>query len=413
MRLVSSLREIDPTPAKLLNFVGIRTYADLREVNVAEPPDEWDGKDWSKVKQVDLRGVNLTFADATSAFLANADLRDANLRGTILVKADLRGADLYDDGAQKGAQLQGADLESTQLQGADLGGAQLEGARLLRAQLQGAHLSHARLQGAILSGPLYNTSFSSLWVWPLLFRAQLQGADLSGAQLQGAFLQEAQLQGADLSEARLQGAFLWGAWLQGADLSRAQLQGAFLNDAQLQGADLSDARLQGAFLWRAQLQGADLRRATIWRAEFDYALWDLADLRGSTIQQMPDSEIDALVNEATRGIPDEGRRKTVAELLNSGLRPAERPPRISFPEEWRSEPNVMFSAGDPDPEPFEWGRPKWATKQAYDEDLAELLGDLACGRDMPEAQTRGLAQRAVYTGGPRGPPCGPGSSPPA
>ena len=72
-----SLREVDPTPAKLLNFVGIRTYADLREVNVAERPDGWDGKDWSKVKRVDLRGRNLAFADATRAFLANADLRGA------------------------------------------------------------------------------------------------------------------------------------------------------------------------------------------------------------------------------------------------------------------------------------------------------------------------------------------------
>ena len=53
--------------AKGLNAlnVGIRTYADLREVNVAERPDGWDGKDWSKVTRVDLRGRNLAFADAS------------------------------------------------------------------------------------------------------------------------------------------------------------------------------------------------------------------------------------------------------------------------------------------------------------------------------------------------------------
>jgi hypothetical protein len=56
----------------------------------------------------------------------------------------------------------------------------------------------------------------------------------------------------------------------------------------------------------------------------------------------------------------------------------------------------MFNAGDPKPEPFSWGKPTWATEQAYDDDLAKYLGDLACGGDVPEAQTRGLALRALY-----------------
>ena len=55
----------------------------------------------------------------------------------------------------------------------------------------------------------------------------------------------------------------------------------------------------------------------------------------------------------------------------------------------------MFAPGDPTPKAFDWGRRKWATEQAYDEDLAKLLGDLACGRDVPEAQTSGLAGRAL------------------
>jgi hypothetical protein len=56
---------------------------------------------------------------------------------------------------------------------------------------------------------------------------------------------------------------------------------------------------------------------------------------------------------------------------------------------------VMFEAADPRPEPFAWGRPSWNTERAYDRDLAALLGDLACSRDAPEAQTRGLARRAL------------------
>jgi hypothetical protein len=69
--------------------------------------------------------------------------------------------------------------------------------------------------------------------------------------------------------------------------------------------------------------------------------------------------------------------------------------RPDFPEQWRSAPNVMFETGDPQPEPFAWGEPKWATERAYDEDLAAFLGDLACGRDVTDAQTRGLVRRAL------------------
>jgi hypothetical protein len=60
---------------------------------------------------------------------------------------------------------------------------------------------------------------------------------------------------------------------------------------------------------------------------------------------------------------------------------------------------VMFETGDPQPEPFTWGRPNWNTERAYDRDLAAFLGDLACSRDAPEAQTRGLARRALEPAG--------------
>jgi Pentapeptide repeats (8 copies) len=88
------LRTIGPTSAQLLNFAWIRTYADLREVEVAEMPPDWDGKNWGEIRRVELRGRNLAFADATSAFLANADLRGATLTGAQLGFAQLQGADL-------------------------------------------------------------------------------------------------------------------------------------------------------------------------------------------------------------------------------------------------------------------------------------------------------------------------------
>jgi hypothetical protein len=60
--------------------------------------------------------------------------------------------------------------------------------------------------------------------------------------------------------------------------------------------------------------------------------------------------------------------------------------------------------GDPKPEPFDWGSSKWATEQVYDVDLADLLGDLACGAVFAPVgrlalvadRTYGLAQRALY-----------------
>jgi uncharacterized protein YjbI with pentapeptide repeats len=314
----------------LLNTVGIRTFADLREVEMAIRPDGWDGKDWDKVKRVDLRDRNIAFADATRAFLANADLRGANLTGVDLFKAELKGADL------RGANLTDADLTWAELQGADL------------------------------------------------YDAQLQGANLGGAQLQGASLWQARLQGADLGGAHLQGANLLSAELQGADLSQAELQGADLPFAQLQGTDLT----------QAELQGADLSTTALWRASVGGALWEFGDLRGANVQPMSDSEINTLVTEATKNIPDEERRNATAERLNAGLRTAERPPRPDFPEEWRSEPNVMFEPSDPEPKSFDWGRSQWTGELAYDNDLAKFLGDLACDHDVPEAQTRGLARRA-------------------
>jgi hypothetical protein len=127
----------------------------------------------------------------------------------------------------------------------------------------------------------------------------------------------------------------------------------------------------------------------------------LADLRGSTVQPMTESDIETLINEATKGIADEDTRSARTDTLTAMLH-SENSPGSEFPETWRSEPNVMFEAGDPQPEPFEWGNRKWATERAYDEDLAKLLGELACGRDVAEAQTRGLAPRALEGARPQG-----------
>jgi hypothetical protein len=79
------------------------------------------------------RGANLEGANLEGAYLEGANLRGADLEG-----ADLRGADL------EGAYLEGADLRGTNLKGADLRGTFLRGAYLGGTDLRGAYLWGAK-----------------------------------------------------------------------------------------------------------------------------------------------------------------------------------------------------------------------------------------------------------------------------
>ena len=88
----------------------------------------------------------------------------------------------------KGANLEGANLEEANLKGANLKEAYLEGANLKGANLKGANLEEANLKGA-----------------------NLKGAYLEGANLKGAYLYGANLKGAYLKGANLKGAYLYGA----------------------------------------------------------------------------------------------------------------------------------------------------------------------------------------------------------
>jgi Pentapeptide repeats (8 copies) len=91
--------------------------------------------------------------------------------------ADLRNANLH------GASLEWADLSDAHLEGALLAGARLEGADLRHARLEGAHLAGARLKRANLAD------------------AHLEGADLGGADLKEAlYLDKAHLAGAEATD---------------------------------------------------------------------------------------------------------------------------------------------------------------------------------------------------------------------
>lgn len=104
------------------------------------------------LKQADLRGVDLSFAN-----LRGADLRKADLSHSILIGADLQGAKL-DRATLNGARLQGANLSETSITWGLLMAADLSGANLQGASLDAANLTQSTLQGANLSGTYLNSA---------------------------------------------------------------------------------------------------------------------------------------------------------------------------------------------------------------------------------------------------------------
>ena len=110
---------------------------------------------------------------------------------------DLRELDL------RGRNLSGFFLVRKQLQGAQLSGARLNEAVLTGSNLTGAAFVDARLRAAVLD--------DARLVEAVLSRADLQGAYLRGTTLRGADLSAADLRGADLTGATLRDAALGGA----------------------------------------------------------------------------------------------------------------------------------------------------------------------------------------------------------
>src|ERR1043166_1365428 len=73
-------------------------FAQLSETDVSIKPANWAGTangDITLVSGAMLKARSLRYAEATRAFLINADLREANLEGANLADADLRGANLH------------------------------------------------------------------------------------------------------------------------------------------------------------------------------------------------------------------------------------------------------------------------------------------------------------------------------
>jgi uncharacterized protein YjbI with pentapeptide repeats len=134
-------------------------------------------------------------------------LEQMNLQGMDFSWADLKEANF------KGAFLRGANLREVHLQGADLKDAHLEVAHLEGAHLEVADLTKARLEKARLE------------------EAHLVGADLKEAHLNGAYLIRAHLEYADLNSAHLNSTHLEGAHLHYAKVDkRTNFSGAKIDE---------------------------------------------------------------------------------------------------------------------------------------------------------------------------------------
>ncbi|MUL38400.1 pentapeptide repeat-containing protein [Gloeocapsopsis dulcis] len=86
----------------------------------------------ANLKEVDLRGRDLSYTNFTKAKLEKADLSGSNLRNANLSRANLKNANL------SGTDLRNANLSRANLKNANLVGANLDGANLSRAKLEGA-----------------------------------------------------------------------------------------------------------------------------------------------------------------------------------------------------------------------------------------------------------------------------------
>jgi uncharacterized protein YjbI with pentapeptide repeats len=237
--------------ADILQSVGYRPYADLTEASLSAPPanGDWSDQGVAAIDGARLNQIDLRFARAYRAFLANAKLWRADLEGAYLSEADLRGANMREaflrDAILDRARISHTLLVSSDISGANLIGADLRSADLSYCNLENSHLSNAKLNGA----SLYAVNLRNAE----LTRSDLTGADLRDTKLEQSILSFANLQQTDLSSAKMSQAKLGGAQMKGtilldADLNGADLQGAFLTGAVLRDADIRNATLSGADL---------------------------------------------------------------------------------------------------------------------------------------------------------------------
>ena len=158
---------------------------------------------YQKAREVDLRGVDVSYAFLGKADLQGADLSHATFKGTRLKRAHFDGATL--DGAELSESL----LLGATFEEASLAGTIIRGANAADATFRGANLRGADLSGSILTG------------------VDLSGADLTEANLSDTDLANAVFVGTTVTDAVFDGATVYGlsAWdLDGEPASSQSLR---------------------------------------------------------------------------------------------------------------------------------------------------------------------------------------------
>ena len=234
---------------QLLNLIGWTAFADLREAELSRKPDDWDGRDLSRVRGARLQGAVLKAAEGFRAFAPKTNFRGARLERASFWFADLRGADFSE------AHLEQADLSFADLRSATFAGAYMVGTKLVGANIEKASLAQARgLDGA----EVWN---ASNWFLAHLGDQMLEEVNVCSPDFcdHSAFGQQGFLgprcleiagyvRSPDFSGANLQHADLSGKSLEGADLAKADLRYASLHGTKFGGADLAGADLRGVNL---------------------------------------------------------------------------------------------------------------------------------------------------------------------
>jgi uncharacterized protein YjbI with pentapeptide repeats len=277
------------------NFKGIDLKGvDLRYANLSGTilsNTNLSGADLSgaNLSNTNLSGTILSNTNLSGADLSGVNLSNTNLSGTILSNTNLSGADL--SGANlSNTNLSGTILSNTNLSGADLSGVDLRNKDLTGSNLTGVDLRHIDLTGANLTG--VNLSNQDLTGTKLsdganLNYTNLSGADLSGVDLRHKNLTGTNLTGVDLSHIDLTGSHLIGVDLSNRDLSRtilnSNLAGADLSNTNLSGVDLSNTNLSGAILTYANLSAANLYGVDLSNKDLTGTILTYANLSGANL----------------------------------------------------------------------------------------------------------------------------------
>jgi uncharacterized protein YjbI with pentapeptide repeats len=233
----------------------------------------------AQIRGLDLQDRNFDYADFSTSYLPEADLRYASLKYAVFINTYLNQARL------DSSKLSGALLEHTNLSGAHLEHANLSDAHLKNTNLSSTRLEHANLSGSDLKSVNLSGAYlkyANLSGANILFFLHLSDAYLEYANLSGLDLGHIKLSGKRLENVNLSGTRLEHADLSGSDLKNANLSGAYLGHANLSGSDFKNTNLSGARLENANLSGVDLKNANLSGARLENTNLSGAELLIST-----------------------------------------------------------------------------------------------------------------------------------